>query len=171
MLKKLNSYLNTSDHTDEVQQLRQELEDLKQRFSRLSQSLEASFSRSNKNSASAFILVHLNKIIHRIPVANIVMMEALDNYTMIYLMDGTRHMTSKTLQYWDEELAGHQNFIRTHRSWTVNMDYLQSIDTENQELLMINDTKIKYSRTRKKEILDLLENSESCKKLIPLHQL
>ena len=166
MLKKLNPYRSGPEYMDEVQQLRIELEDLKHRFSSLSHSLEVSIGQSNYNPTAGFILIHLNKIILRIPVADILMMEALDNYTMIHLKDGVKHLTCKTLQYWDAEVYRYKNLFRTHRSYTVNLDYLLSMDTEASEIILTNGIRIKYARTKKKEILDWLQGRQNNEKLI-----
>lgn len=145
-----------SEYSNEIMRLQLELDKLKNNYSLLLQNFESLNVTLNNTSINNYIIINQHNIIHKIPLASIFMMEALDNYTLIYLTDGTRHMTSKTLQYWDDQLIAFKNFVRTHRSYTVNLDHLVSLDIVNSELVMIKNFRVKYSRRRKPDILRLL---------------
>lgn len=49
-------------------------------------------------------------------------LEASDNYTMIYLSDGSRHLSSKNIKVYEEKLNANV-FYRTHKSYIVNVQH------------------------------------------------
>ena len=55
---------------------------------------------------------------------SIVYMEAANNYTTIYCNDGKKYISPKTLKI-HEDLARHPSFFRIHKSYLINIDYLE----------------------------------------------
>lgn len=53
---------------------------------------------------------------------DIVHLEASDNYTMIYLTDGSRHLSSKNIKVYEENL-NENIFFRTHKSHIINVEH------------------------------------------------
>lgn len=53
---------------------------------------------------------------------DIVHLEASDNYTMIYLIDGSRHLSSKNIKVYEENL-NQEIFFRTHKSHIINVEH------------------------------------------------
>lgn len=53
---------------------------------------------------------------------DIVHLQASDNYTMIYLADGSRHMSSKNIKVYEENLNS-SIFFRTHKSYIINVEH------------------------------------------------
>ena len=53
---------------------------------------------------------------------DIVHLEASDNYTMIYLIDGSRHLSSKNIKVYEENL-NQSIFFRTHKSHIINVEH------------------------------------------------
>ncbi len=63
-------------------------------------------------------------------------------------------MVSKTLKYFDELLTEF-DFIRTHKSHLVNLQYITKyIKGKGGQVRMIDDSYVDVSATRKKELLD-----------------
>lgn len=92
-----------------------------------------------------FEVVNVNEIIRA---------EADDNYTHFYLTNGKTYLVSKTLKYF-EELLSEFDFIRTHKSHLVNLQYITKyIKGKGGQLRMSDDSIIEVSVTRKKELLD-----------------
>ena len=60
-----------------------------------------------------FIVIHNEDIIH---------LEASDNYTMIYLKDGSRHLSSKNIKVYEQTL-NEDIFFRTHKSHIINVEH------------------------------------------------
>ncbi|HVG13438.1 MAG TPA: LytTR family transcriptional regulator DNA-binding domain-containing protein [Chitinophagaceae bacterium] len=61
-----------------------------------------------------------------IPVSEIKFLEAADDYVKIHTKDGT-FLKNKTLSYFEQVLAT-KSFVRTHRSYMVNIQEINRID-------------------------------------------
>ena len=119
----------------------QKIIDLEQELSRLK---EIQSGTSNYG----FILVHHQNIKHIIRYFDIVMIEAESNYATIYLQNGTKLLTSKTLKHWQSQIKKNE-FIRTHNSFLVNRNHIQSINKGIYQLHLTNGFEAKYSRRMK----------------------
>lgn len=87
-------------------------------------------------------------------VNEIIRVEANDNYTNFYLTNGKTYLVSKTLKHFDELLCDF-NFIRTHKSHLVNLQYITKyIKGKGGQVRMIDDSYVDVSSTRKKEFLE-----------------
>lgn len=64
---------------------------------------------------------------YRVPFDNIVAVSAAGNYAELYLTDGRRPLIRTTLSLVERELLD-RGFVRTHRSWIVNVRHLQGIE-------------------------------------------
>ncbi|CAM3003399.1 LytTR family DNA-binding domain-containing protein [Paenibacillus sediminis] len=83
-----------------------------------------------------------------------------DKVTLIHLTDGRSYATKQTLQELEEKLG--TAFFRTHRSYLVNLDYIQEIEpwfngAYNAILSDMSRTKIPVSRIAGKDMIKLLE--------------
>lgn len=85
---------------------------------------------------------------------DIVKCEGDDNYTHFYFINHKPLIVSKTLKDFEEVLADH-GFVRVHKSYLVNMQYVVQLDTEGLLLLTDGSTAI-VSRRKRKEVLELL---------------
>ncbi|MFD0699136.1 LytR/AlgR family response regulator transcription factor [Myroides pelagicus] len=63
---------------------------------------------------------------HLIKVDDIILCKAADNYCDIYVGE-TKYLISKTLGAIESKIM-HQNFMRLHRSYLVNMDFVSHIE-------------------------------------------
>lgn len=79
----------------------------------------------------------------------ILRLEAVSNYTRIYLANGKKMLISKTLKHFCEQLLP-AGFIRCHRTHLVNPGYVQKIVPG--ALRLKNGETIVISRRKKKEI-------------------
>ncbi len=66
-----------------------------------------------------------------IPIADIQYMEAADDYVKIYTKEGA-FLKSKTMSYFENALPV-QQFVRTHRSYMVNVQEITRIDPYEKE--------------------------------------
>ncbi|MBL7942588.1 MAG: response regulator transcription factor [Flavobacteriales bacterium] len=87
-------------------------------------------------------------------VRDIVRLEADSNYTWMYLVDGSKFLTARTLKEM-EDLLQQNRFIRTHKSHLVNRQHVLQL-TSTGELLLIDQTRIEVSRRRLNEVRELL---------------
>jgi len=89
-----------------------------------------------------------------ININDIIRAEANDNYTHIYLVNGKKHLVSKTLKHFDDLLTEF-DFIRTHKSHLVNLKYITKyIKGKVGRLRMSDDSYVDVSATRKKQLFD-----------------
>lgn len=83
--------------------------------------------------------------------SKIIRCEGDGNYTNIYLENGQKHLSSKTLKDFEEILPS--NFVRIHKSHLVNTQYIKKYIKGNGGTIVINDdTELEVSR-RNKELL------------------
>jgi len=62
--------------------------------------------------------------------SEIIQIEANGNYTDIYLVGNRKLTYCKILREFEEFLKLHKNFIRTHRSFIVNLDHVKSFSRQ-----------------------------------------
>jgi two-component system LytT family response regulator len=79
----------------------------------------------------------------------IVNLEASDNYTMIHLSDGSRHLSSKNIKIYEENLDENV-FFRSHKSHIINVEYhLKEFSrSEGNVAIMTNGKYIPISRRK-----------------------
>ncbi len=58
-------------------------------------------------------------------IETITYLEASGNYTYLHFQNGQRALVCKTLQEMNQRLAQPHRFIRIHRSFIINIDYLE----------------------------------------------
>ncbi|MAP01941.1 MAG: DNA-binding response regulator [Flavobacteriales bacterium] len=80
---------------------------------------------------------------------DIVNLEASDNYTMIHLIDGSRHLSSKNIKVYEENLDN-TIFFRSHKSHIINVEYhLREFSrSEGNVAIMTNGKYIPISRRK-----------------------
>ncbi len=80
---------------------------------------------------------------------DIVNLEASDNYTMIHLSDGSRHLSSKNIKIYEQNLDENV-FFRSHKSHIINVEYhLKEFSrSEGNVAIMNNGKNIPISRRK-----------------------
>ncbi len=82
--------------------------------------------------------------------------ESDDNYTNIFLADGTKHLVSKTLKEIERQLKEH-TFIRLHQSHLVNYKCIQKYVKGTGGYVVLSDgSQIPVSRRKKTELLEYI---------------
>lgn len=84
-------------------------------------------------------------------LADILMIEGERNYSTIHLEGGKTRLSSKTLGYFEEILAG-KGFFRCHRSFIVNKAHIEKLQSDY--CLMTTNAQIPISRRRKTAFKD-----------------
>jgi len=87
----------------------------------------------------------------------ITFLEGEGNYTFIYTNAGKRFLVSKTLKSLAEILAS--NFIRVHKSYLVNSDYVVERMEDDRMLKMSCGKEVIVSRRKIKEISGILNHT------------
>lgn len=93
---------------------------------------------------------------HFIQPAQILYLEGVSNYTRFYTTEGKQFLTSKTLGDYEDLLAPY-HFIRCHKSYLVNKNFIAYADHEST-LVLKNGAKLEVSKRRKAEVMRLLKS-------------
>lgn len=124
------------------------------------QQIELLESVSKKHTEEAHrIVVKNGTSILILPTTQIIYIEAYDDYVKIFNNE-TFYLKKKTMGYYEEVLDPTQ-FVRVHRSFILNLNYLtkiEALDKNNSLALLKNGAKIPLSRTgysKLKEILNM----------------
>ncbi len=83
-----------------------------------------------------------------INLSDIIAIEAEGAYTNIYMIDNHTITTSKNLKYYQKILEIEKQFFRSHRSWIVNLNFLQSINRTIYKLYLTDAIEAKISRNQ-----------------------
>lgn len=90
-----------------------------------------------------------------VEIDNIMRCEAQSNYTMIYLNDGKKYLTSKSLKHYDEMLSDF-SFYRIHKSHLVNTNYIVEVKQDGT-VIMSDDASLSISQRAKRGFMKFLE--------------
>ena len=89
-----------------------------------------------------------------IAIKDIIKGEASDNYTTFYLENGSRYIVSKTLKHF-EELLGDFDFLRVHKSWLINKNFIIKYKKgKGGEVILSDGTTAPISPTYKRAFLE-----------------
>jgi len=83
--------------------------------------------------------------------------EADGNYTNLVIDGGKNYIVTKNIKVFEIDLP-EKKFLRTHRSYIVNIEYIRLYDTHSSMLVMADGKRIPLARRRYrdfKEIIDL----------------
>ncbi len=87
-------------------------------------------------------------------IADILRIEADDNYSHIYTKEGQRFTVSKTIKYY-EDLLREEKFFRVHKSHIINLNYMTKFVKGEGGYVVMNDRKeILVSRRRRTPFMD-----------------
>ena len=96
--------------------------------------------------------------IHFEKVEEIVNLEAKGNYTSIHFINGKKLLVCKTLREMEQILNGGNQFVRIHRSFTINLNLLEKyIKGKGGYVVMENKRSISVSAGKKQDFLSALE--------------
>ena len=93
-----------------------------------------------------FIILKNDEITH---------LEASDNYTMIYLSNGSRHLSSKNIKIYEDNLNANV-FYRTHKSYIVNVEHhLKEFSRKEGNMAVLQNGKmVPVARRKMTDFLD-----------------
>lgn len=90
----------------------------------------------------------------------IIRVEALSNYCKIYFDKGKPIVFAKVLQWFQLNLP-QQLFVRVHRSHLVNRAFIEKVNGDNHEILLLSNGEEIIMSRRKKGILNQPYKTES----------
>ncbi len=111
--------------------------------------------KAGQSESPKIALPTFNEVMY-IKVSTIIRCKADNNYTTFYLENGESILVCKTLKEFADILKPHQ-FIRTHQSHLVNLQYVKSyLKEDGGTLLLIDQIKIPISRQNRDAIKEAL---------------
>lgn len=111
---------------------------------------------SHYNNPNAFRKMAISALdgIYFVNFADIVRLEAEDNYTHIHLKSGERMTASKTIKSYEEMLSPY-NFYRVHKRHVINLNYMRKfVKGDGGYLIMDDGIKIEVSRRRRPAFME-----------------
>ncbi len=103
------------------------------------------------------IVVKSNNNVHVIPLSEVIYIESEDDYVMVHSTKG-KHLQHQTMNYYEEHLDN-AVFIRIHRSYIVNIHYINKIEKfgkESYRVVLKDGNGLKVSRSRYQELKETL---------------
>ncbi len=91
-------------------------------------------------------------------LTDILALEAQESYTRLYTLTGEQYTISKNLKQFENMLSDISFFLRTHKSWIVNMKYVGSFSRRNQTIALSNDVTARVSKLRQKTFQERLKS-------------
>jgi two-component system LytT family response regulator len=92
-----------------------------------------------------------------IPITEIVRIEGSGSYATIHTLHKQKILASKNLSEFEELLAAHPNFFRTHKSHLINLNHVNKyIRGEGGTVVMSDGSEVEVARRRKEEFLQRL---------------
>ena len=88
----------------------------------------------------------------KIPLSEILYLEANFNYTLVHLQNGIVRLSAQTLLFHEINYLD-DSFIRIHRTFCVNKNHIQKYDDRN--LWVEGGRKLAISRRKRKNILQI----------------
>lgn len=76
-----------------------------------------------------YIFIKENGVLHKVPYNELMYVEALGDYMKVHTK-GRSFTTYSTMKNLEEKLCAHSAFIRVHRSFIINIGFLDNIDNE-----------------------------------------
>ncbi|MDX2072273.1 MAG: LytTR family DNA-binding domain-containing protein [Haliscomenobacter sp.] len=102
---------------------------------------------------SGFLSIRADRKVHRLSFQRILYLQALDDYVKIICTDGTL-LPKITLSQLEKELP-EQLFLRIHRSYIINLKFLQNYD---QQEISIADRKLPIGKSFREQVSARLKN-------------
>lgn len=152
-MKKISKELSNILYVSENEAINAEMERLRRTIRDLQDQLKRVRSENIENkSHPKTIAVNNNGTARYIPLSDIVMIEADSSYSKLYLTDGTKILTSRTLKYWCSEIKGHSDFIRPHRSFLINTTYIVAHRKSTRTIALAGGHMARVARDYKQQV-------------------
>jgi DNA-binding LytR/AlgR family response regulator len=111
--------------------------------------------KTYQQKGNASLLIINQKSSKKVLVNHVVLLKADENYTTFFMENGHKKVVAHSIKFFESFLATH-GFLRVHRSFMVNPDYIQHYNQEQATLTMTNGQTAFISRRRRFSIRGLL---------------
>jgi DNA-binding LytR/AlgR family response regulator len=106
-----------------------------------------------KGNNSLLILNHKTSV--KVLINNVVLVKGDINYSIFCMKDGQEKLVPHTIKFFENHLETH-GFLRVHRGYMINPNYVKNYDVDKESITMANGTIAMIARRRKHILKDLL---------------
>ena len=99
------------------------------------------------------VVVKTGSKVKVIPIGEIIYLEAQDDYVMLYTQEG-KYLKQQTMKFYEDQLDAKQ-FVRVHRSYIINIDYIAQIEPyekDSYRIALKNKAVVPVSRSGYKRL-------------------
>ena len=104
--------------------------------------------KTYRQEGNTSLLIINHKTSAKVFVHNIVLIKGDANYSIIYMDGGREKLVSHTIKFYEEHLENY-GFLRVHRGYIINPNYVKEYNPEEESIVMTNGVKADVSRRRK----------------------
>jgi two-component system LytT family response regulator len=119
----------------------------------LQEQIDITVQNYKENKLQDRIVLRSRQIVEIVALTEICYLQGDNGYTTVFLHDGKKLVTTRTLKDYEEQLSD-TSFLRTHQSYLVNKSYIHRYHLREGMLDLKDGTKIPVS-LRKKEMVVL----------------
>ncbi len=119
---------------------------------RLSQVRISQLEEAQEKEQTEYLQVRIDRRNAQIKIDEVVFIESLSDYVKVHTKDDVQ-VTKEKISAIEKLLPG--RFIRIHRSFIVNRDYIKSY---NREIVELNKTMLPIGRKYKKQVVEIFES-------------
>lgn len=128
-------------------------------YSKKNDRLNYSVLKNNLNNLHPLkIAVHNQNSIKYICLDDIAFFKGDGAYTHIILSDNSEIMVSKGLKHFEEVLNNHPNYMRTHKSYLVNIQFVSEYVKTDGGYLLVNGHQVSITGDKVSEITERMQN-------------
>lgn len=139
--------IDADELLDAVSRMPENSEEIQQRYEMFSKVY------NNPNAFEKLSIAALDGI-YFVHIRDVLRLEAEDNYTHIFLKNGSKITASRTIK-WYEELLEPMNFYRVHKRHVINLNYMQKfVKGDGGYLVMDDGMNIEVSRRRRPAFME-----------------
>ena len=102
------------------------------------------------------LLIINQKTLKKVLLQNVVLLKGDINYTTFYLKYGKEKVVAHTLKFFEDYLET-RGFLRVHRSFMINPNFVEKYNEEQEFVTMSNGQKATISRRRKHTLRNFVE--------------
>ncbi|MCU0469335.1 MAG: LytTR family transcriptional regulator DNA-binding domain-containing protein [Arcicella sp.] len=102
------------------------------------------------------LLIINHKTLKKVSVKNVVLLKGDVNYTVFHLLHGREKIVARSIKFFEKFLETH-GFLRVHRSFMINPNYVEMYNQEKDILTMRNGHEATISRRRKHTLKNIVE--------------
>jgi DNA-binding LytR/AlgR family response regulator len=102
------------------------------------------------------LLIINQKTLKKVLLQNVVLLKSNVNYTTFYLQHGKEKVVAHTLKFFEDYLET-RGFLRVHRSFMINPNFVKEYNQEQEFITMTNGHKATISRRRRHTLKDFVD--------------